>query len=478
MSHTSMLADLFGRLSAIPRSSGSEGPAAAFLMDTLTHAGLVPEEDAVHNVRCLLPASPGREGAPGVILQAHTDMVCVKAPGSDYNPGEDPIRLVQDGEFLRSDGRSSLGADNGIAVAAMLSLALSRDFPHGPVLLLFTVCEEKGLVGAKALDPNWLEGFDFYINLDAFRGDAAIFASAGGLRQSWSHPVRRAISEKQFSFTVTLSGLTGGHSGFDIHRGRQNAIDLLIDLLVSFPGLEICALSGGSDYNAIPTSAAATVAVDDGDAFRRYAAGWEAQARQQSPADPGLTLTLEPCPPPVSCWDSGTVQAVTGFFRALPKGPQAMRTDCPGTVAVSANAAVLAESEEAVVIRHFARCATRSAMEQMAESTAKTATEFYFTPIETSSYAPWEGTADNHLTKTARRIYHQLTGREMEAVALHVGLESSLILEKNPRLTGIALGCDILDAHSVSERVRLESIPRMEQMILALLDELSKEDKK
>lgn len=472
------LLDYFSALSAIPRPSGGEGGVTAYLARTLTELGLVPEVDKAYNLRCLLPAAPGFEHAPGVILQAHTDMVCVTAPGSDYRPGQDPIALVQDGPWLRSDGRSSLGADNGIAVAAMLALAEHRQFSHGPVLLLFTACEERGLVGAKALDPQWLAGFDYYINLDAFRGDAAIFASAGGLRQSWSHPITRTPTRRRQGLIVTLSGLTGGHSGFDIHRGRENAVALLIDLVGGFAGLELCSLSGGSDYNAIPTSAAATVALDDPDAFRSYARGWEALVRRHCPADPGLTVTLTSCTPPDACWDWNTTQAITTFFTHLPRGPRSMRTDCPDTVAVSANAAVLALEEDAVTVRHFARCATPEVMEEMERATGQTALRWSFTRTQRSSYAPWAGTADNRLTRLAQSIYHDLTGAEMEAVALHVGLESSLILEKNPALTGIALGCDIQDAHSVSERVRLDSIPRMEQMILELLNALSKEEGK
>ena len=470
------LMDYFAALSSIPRPSGGEVAVTAYLADTLAALGLAPEMDGAHNLRCLLPAAPGREHAPGVILQAHTDMVCVGDGSGAYRPGRDPVALRRDGAFLRSDGHSSLGADNGIAAAAMLALAEHRDFDHGPVLLLFTACEEKGLLGAKALDPSWLEGFSYYVNLDAFRGDAVIFASAGGLRQRWSRPLCRVRSEKDFAFTVELQGLTGGHSGFDIHRGRGNAIALLLEVLDAFP-LEIARLEGGSDFNAIPTAARAVVTVENPAAFRacidaqsaRLALAWGA-------TDPGLRLTAAPCPLPAEVWDETARRAVTAFFSALPAGVLHWRQDVADTVASSGNPAVLREENGSVVIDHFARCDSRAALDAIARRTEISARENHFTRIETSGYSPWAGTADSPLTRLARRIYRDLTGEEMEAVALHVGLESSLILEKNPALTGIALGCDIFDAHSVSERVRLDSIPRMEQMILRLLDELSKED--
>lgn len=466
----------FFPLCTIPRPSGGEAAAAAYLAGQLTAGGLSPETDALHNLRCLLPAAPGWERVPGVILQAHTDMVCVAAPGGGYRPGTDPVIPVTDGGWLRSDGRSSLGADNGIGVALMLWLAQQRQLPHGPVLLLFTACEERGLVGAKGVDPRWLEGFDFYINLDAFRGDAAIFASAGGLRQSWSRGVGQSKCTKPFAFTVTLSGLTGGHSGFDIHRGRQNALRLLTDLVSQFSSLDLCALSGGSDYNAIPTRAQAVAAVEDPDGFSRCVQRCETLLRQSCQAtDPGLTVTLTPCAVPEYCWDRETQRDVTCFLSRLPAGPKSMRTDCPGTVADSGNPAVLAQEGDRVLIRHFSRCATRASLERFREATAQTAREFHFTLVEASGYSPWEGRADSPLIQRAKAIYRGSTGTELQTAALHVGLESSLLLEKAPRLTGMALGCDILDAHSVSERVRLDSIPLLARLVTEILTNLREE---
>lgn len=471
------LLDYFSDLSAIPRPSGGEGAVTAYLSSTLSAMGLMPEGDNAYNLRCLLPPSPGRESAPGVILQAHTDMVCVTST-PDYRPGKDPIHLRYEGDYLRSDGRSSLGADNGIAVAAMLHLAEHRDFEHGPILLLFTACEETGLVGAKALNPAWLEGFQYYINLDAFRGDAVIFASAGGLRQRWSHPIQTRPGAKRHSFTVCLSGLTGGHSGFDIHRGRGNAIHLLLQTLDGYP-TELAWFDGGSDFNAIPTSAMAVVTVDDPADFKDYI------SRQHQyltavwgDTDPNLLLTADICQYPTAVWEDTTRRAVTGFFAALPLGVQGWRQDVANTVACSGNPAVLKDGGKLVYVDHFARCDTPAEMEKIAQSTQKSAKENDFTQVEIAAYSPWAGHADNHLTRMVQRIYHNLTGQAMEAVALHVGLEASLILEKHPALTGIALGCDIQDAHSVSERVRLDSIPRMESLLRRLLVEVSKEELK
>lgn len=465
------LLDYFSALSAIPRPSGGEGAVTAYLNRTLSALGLVPEVDEAYNLRCLLPASPRRENSPGIILQAHTDMVCVTA-SPDYHPGKDPITLRYEGDYLCSDGRSSLGADNGIAAAAMLHLAEHRNFDHGPILLLFTACEETGLVGAKALDPAWLEGYQYYVNLDAFRADAVIFASAGGLRQRWNLPIHTRPSEKRNSFTLCLTGLTGGHSGFDIHRGRGNAIDLLLQVLDGYP-LDLAWFDGGSDFNAIPTTAMAVVTVDDPVDFRDYVTRQhQTLAAAWGGTDPNLCLAATDCQHPAAVWDESIRNAVRSFFTSLPMGVQSWRQDVANTAASSGNPAVLKDLGNVVCMDHFARCDTPEEMERITQNTQASAKEYGFTQVELAEYSPWAGQADNPLTRMAQRIYRDLTGQAMETVALHVGLEASLILEKNPALTGIALGCDISDAHSVSERVRLDSIPRMEELLRRMLMEL------
>ncbi len=461
----------FNRLSAIPRPSGGEAQIAAYIADALAALGLHPEMDGAHNLRCLLPPSPGREHEAGLILQAHTDMVCAADPAGDYRPGLDPITPVPDGEWLRSDGRSSLGADNGMAVALMLWLAKAQPVPHGPVLLLFTACEERGLLGARALSPAWLTGFRYCINLDAFRGDAAIFASAGGLRQSWSRPVRPVPCRKKHGFTVTLSGLTGGHSGFDIHRGRLNALDALLRFVLPAPW-EIGFLTGGSDYNAIPTSASAWVATDDADGLCSRVDAWRQgllAAHRQT--DPALTVTAERCPPPAEVWPEDTRQALGAFFTVLPQGVQRMREDCLDAVADSGNPAVLTQTAGVLTLRHFSRCARQETLEQRRREEELLAAEHGFTLVESSGYAPWNGAPDSPLLHRVTAVMEAETGQTPTLAALHVGLECSLLLEKAPRLTGVSLGFDIADAHSPSERVRLASIPRLARIICRLLAE-------
>lgn len=473
---TKQILECFYALSAVPRPSGGEGAAAEFLAGQLRQAGLTSQMDDSYNLRCLLPASRGFEHAPGVILQAHTDMVCVAAPNGGWRPGLDGVTVKLEDGFVRSDGRSSLGADNGLGVALMLWLARNPQLPHPRILLLFTACEERGLVGAKALNPQWLEGFQYYINLDAFRGDAAIIASAGGLRQSWSHPLRRQKISRRPTFEVTLSGLTGGHSGFDIHRGRLNALTALADFLTKCPGLA-ANCSGGSDFNAIPTLARAQIATDRPEELSRAVEDWLCSLRSaHQSTDPNLAVTLKECTPVDSVWEPDTCREVLTFLKQLPQGVLEWRSDCPDTPALSGNPAVLRETEGQLEVLHFTRCAHRAGLAHTEEQTGRAAQTNGFTRTLGAGYAPWEGSADNPLVRRIQTLYLRQNGKELEPVALHVGLESSLILDKSPTLTGVGLGFDILDAHSVTERAKLDSIPRLARLICGLLEELNEEE--
>ncbi len=472
----SAVCQLFTRLSAIPHPSGGEGAITAFIAKMLSDLGLMSQMDQAHNLRCILPATPGMEDVPGIILQAHTDMVCVAAPGSRWNPAHDAVKVVNDGEYLRSDGRSTLGADNGIGVAVMLHLAQRTDLVHGEIQLLFTACEERGLLGAAALDPKWLEGFQYYINLDAFRSDAAIFASAGGLRQSWMQPIQRTPTVRPCAFHVILSGLIGGHSGFDIHRGRGNAISLLAKVLYDWGGA-VANFSGGDNYNAIPTYAQALVCTTDLDSFFDYIQHTEQALREEfGDSEPELSLVAVPCAPPLLCWIEDFRKDVLSFLMNLPQGALEWRTDCTSTVAKSGNPAVITEVGNMLEVRHFARCATDAYMDEIAASTAADAKKFHFTQNQVSRYAPWDGKDTDPFLARVQQCYHSITGHEMEATAVHVGLEASRILEKAPHLSGVSLGAEISDAHSVSERVTLESISTLTQLIIKLVTVPSEED--
>lgn len=466
----------FEQLCAIPRPSGSEDAAAAFLAEQLENAGLSPEIDKANNLRCTLPGSAGMEHAPGVILQAHIDMVCVSAPNSGYHPGRDPIHTCQDGYWLCSDGQSTLGADNGIGAALMLWMALDASFLHPPMVLLFTAGEEQGLTGARALSPDWLAGCSYYINLDAFRSDAVITGSAGGLRQCWSRSVSLCPTELPHTFELTLSGLTGGHSGFNIHLGRLNALTELGRFLRTCPA-EIADLQGGTGYNAIPTQAGALLAADDADKLQTAVEQWTVSLQKNRGTDPNLNVSLKPYPPLHAVWDPNTRQHVLDFLTSLPQGVLAWQNNLSNSPARSGNPARISLSPDGqITIAHMGRAASRKDLDILHSETDAAARAHGFTLECASGYAPWESASDNPLVRRICAIRRRQDGTAMEPVTVHVGLESSVLLEKAPCLTGVSLGFDILDAHSTRERVRLDSIGTTAHLLLTLLQQLGEEE--
>ncbi len=465
----------FLNLCKIPRPSGGETAVVDYLFQTLTAWNYHPERDEANNLQCRIPATPGFSSAPCIALQAHTDMVCVAAPGSNYRPGLDPIQTAEKDGWLCSDGRSTLGADNGAAVAIMLSIAQQPPKKHGPILLLFTATEEQGMVGVKALSPSWLTDVSYLINLDGFHAAPAICGSAGGLRQSWTHPILWESAPSAFRWKkLLLSDLTGGHSGYDIGLGRGNALTLLAEFLQTL-ACPIAAFNGGSSHNAIPAWAEAIVVVSDEAQFSSAVSAWTQEMQQQrKQTDPNLSVTVTDIPAQPVVWDEPTRKDALSFLTNLPCGVLNRFPD--GTTANSGNPAVAISSGQTLTLRHFSRSATATDQMQTEADIANLAVQFRFQRTERSSYLPWEPAPDNALLHLAQCCYQQLHGSSLGAQRVHVGLECALLLEKAPRLQAIALGCNIRDAHAVTERVELQSIADLEALLRSMLQTIIEED--
>lgn len=254
----------FCPLCAIPHPSLRERPIARYLADRLGRRGWQVELDEAFNLRVDIPSVPGSEGAPLVALQGHTDMVCAVLRGSGWRPEADPVVPVRDGDTLRTDGRSSLGADCNMGNAAVLWL-LTRPICHGPLRLLLTSGEEVGLQGASRLDPAWLDGVRYLINTDGFKLGDLIVSSAGGRRETYTRPLHTALRQYKTAFRLTFQGFLGGHSGYDINLGRANPLKLMALVLGELRETveyELADLTGGHGHNSIPMDCSATIVID------------------------------------------------------------------------------------------------------------------------------------------------------------------------------------------------------------------------
>lgn len=448
---------------------------SALFAARLERMGLSPIGDGLGNLMAEVPPSPGREGAPTVILQGHMDMVCAVRPDSGFDPLRDSVQTVTRDGFLRSDGRSSLGADNNLGNATVLWL-LGQNILHGPLRLLFTVAEEVGLSGAREVDPAWLTGAKYLINTDGFHLGTAVVSSAGGRRETFSRPLDTAPAGCAPAYRVALSGFTGGHSGDDIHRGRANPIKLLgglLSLLRDETGFELAQFEGGTGHNVIPAAAAAVLLPEDAAALERAAARLREQiAGEYAATDAGWALALAPVPAPARVWTAPCRDAALGMTGGLLTGVYGWHPDFPGVVAASANLGRVCVADGTVRFSAFLRCMSTEDERRLAARHTALAGQWGFA-VHADGYPGWPGDAENPLARRMDTIYRRETGRGMSISAVHVGLEPSFWHEKAPALLIASTGPDILDAHSVDERAPLSSLPPYAALLAGTLEDLA-----
>lgn len=448
----------FYSMCKFPHGSWNEGELVDWLEGKLKSRGWDVLRDRVGNLRADIPGSPGKEQAPLVVLQGHLDMVC--AHGEEWDPKEDTVNAFVEEGILQTDGKSSLGADNNLGNAAVLHL-LEKEFPHGPIRLLFTVAEEVGLQGASVMDPEWLEGVRYLINTDGFKMGRATIASASGRREEFSREIRRKPPRFSQGWLVKVSGGQGGHSGDDIHRGRVNGICLLalfLDELRGVSDYELVELAGGHALNAIPQEAHALI-LTDGNEIENLAEQFNEKIRTiYHETDPGVRLTVEQatCDAQVMC--SEDRDCLLDLIGLLHNGVFAMHDTIPGLVAASSNTGVVSTQEKCVKAVNYTRSAWKFADEMIAGRHVKAARLSGFVR-ESSGYPSWNGDRNASMVQAMAGIYRGLTGEEMEVTGVHVGLEPAVLGAMNPNMEMVVTGPDILDPHSVNERAPVEGFP-------------------
>ena len=470
--------DEFYDLCRFPHGSGNEAALGAYLYDTLEQMCLNPERDEYGNLYCDVPAISGAEGAPLTILQAHMDMVVAAADG--FRPEQDLVRPMLDRTVLRTDGRSSLGADNGIGMAAILYLLkLGAKVRRGPVRILFTVGEEVGLQGAEAVDPARLSGAKYLINTDGFHQKDLIVASCGGIEERFARPVEAQSCKNAWAYQIVLDGFKGGHSGFDIDRGRVNAIKLmgrLLDTLRSRTDFELSALEGGTAQNAIPSECTATVVLPDGgvQALTDTVAEYNTRIAELYPVTDGKgACSMRETDLPETVWSKAARDDVINLIVLFENGVSMMNPYFAECVGASSNLAVVGEERHCVTLRSKARFYTRCAVDSILIEHARAAELTDFAVTYHHAYPEWFGTEDNPLAEMMDQVYFNQAGRSLNLTATHVGLEASTFKAKAPELTAVCCGVDILDAHTVAERVLTESIAPFFRMICGTLETIA-----
>lgn len=465
---------IFEEITKIPRPSKKEEKIRAYLVDFAKKNNLDVKTDEIGNVLISKPATPGHEDAPVIIMQGHMDMVC-ESNDKSFDFTTTPITAVVDGEWVRAEG-TTLGADNGIGVAAALAIMTEPELVHGPIKALCTMDEETGMTGAFNIGDGMLEG-DMLLNLDS-EDDAEIFVGcAGGVDTVCTFTYQKVdVPADYHYFKVSVLNGQGGHSGGDIHLGRANANKLLARFLFNLSRnhqVALAEIDGGNLRNAIPRAAYAVFGVKASEkeavrvALNEYAATVEAEYKD---LEPTLEVKLETADAPAFCIDQATATNIIRSVYSGPHGVVSMSRDLEGLVETSTNlASVKMPAENKVVVTTSQRSSVNSRKWDIANQVEA---HFLLAGAEVThgeGYPGWQPNMNSVIMKMASEAYEELYGITPKIMAIHAGLECGLFLEKYPHLDMCSFGPTLRDVHSPSERMHIPAVERFyEQLKLTI----------
>ncbi|MFN8663643.1 MAG: aminoacyl-histidine dipeptidase [Thermomicrobiales bacterium] len=468
----------FLQLTQIPRPSHHEEQVSTFLADFGRGLGLETAADVAGNVLIRKSASPGKADRPGVILQAHMDMVPAKTSDSDHDFGTDPIEAFVEDGWVRAD-RTTLGADDGIGVALIMALLEDDTIVHGPLEALFTVDEEDGFDGVNALQPGVLQG-SFLINVDSEEEGVFTIGCAGGVDVDASADYEEeATPSGMTGIQLAITGLQGGHSGVDINRGRGNAIKLLARLLWNAQEavtLRVTSITGGERNNAIPRDAVAVVAVPEGDATALIALVETVAATilaELATAEPQLAITAMPANLPGRVMSADAQHRIIEALYGSPNGVMRMSDAVPGLVETSTNLGTVSATSGRLAAGFRVRSAVDSARDDVAQMITSV---WALADVETTTYDAypgWRPDPDSPLLGLMQMVYQGLYGREAKIMAVHAGLETSVIGATYPALDMISIGPTIQDVHSPHEQLEISSVSKVYDLLVATLERIA-----
>jgi dipeptidase D len=468
----------FDALRKIPRPSGDETAAAEYVVSVAQQLGLEYSKDATGNVIIRKPGSPGHENAKPIVLQSHLDMVCEKNSDKVFDFSKDAIQLVRKDDWLTADG-TTLGADNGIGVAATLALFEDKTLVNGPLEAVFTVDEERGLVGARTVSSAALQGRTM-INLDS--EDLGVFSigCAGGRDSDLTLPVQRRTAKGDAVLELGLSGLRGGHSGIDINQGRGNALKIMNRLLFqahrSLP-IEVVFLNGGDKHNAIPREAFAKLVIPSQNVNDLKA--WFNKAFKEiqvefSPIEQDIRLTiveLKEATPQVLTDHSQKVFSALLF--ALPHGVLAMSRVIDKLVETSNNVAAVHCADHEIQILCSSRSSNGPALQATVDKLYAIAELAGAKADQPPGYPGWMPDLKSNVLKVALDTFKQVAGREAKYEAIHAGLECGIIGERFPGMDMISMGPTIKHPHSPDECVDVGTVDIFYRHVVNMLEVLA-----
>ncbi|WP_124980559.1 aminoacyl-histidine dipeptidase [Nonlabens xiamenensis] len=466
----------FADLNAVPRPSKKEERVRRFMMDFARKHQLMVLEDTIGNVIIKKPATPGMEDRKAVILQSHLDMVHQKNNDTDFDFLSQGIQMEVDGNIIKAKG-TTLGADNGIGVAAIMAILSSTDIAHPAIEALFTIDEETGMTGAKELDPTILTS-SILLNLDTEEDDEIDIGCAGGVDITATHTYLLQELDQEYIYKkITVKGLKGGHSGMDIIKGLGNANKMaarLLDAMQKKGDVHIREFQGGSLRNAIPREAVVTIAFRKSESeilLEAYESCKQAIYNEYRSLEPQLKIDL-------SEGESGTVvpagesRNLVFVLLGIHNGVYRMSPDIPGLVETSNNLARVQLYGPELKIACLTRSSVDSSKEDLASSILGVMNLAGLATSLSGDYPGWQPNAESEVLDLAKRKYQEMFEEKPRVVACHAGLECGILGERYPGLDMISFGPNIRGAHSPDEHVEISSVQKFWKFLLEILEEI------
>ena len=466
----------FEQISAIPRKSGNEAKIRQWLLNWAKQNSFDGKADKAGNALIKIPGTPGLETAPTIVIQGHMDMVCEKTPDSPHDFTKDPIEFVYDGEWLKAN-KTTLGADNGIAIAIAIAMIMDKSVAHPPLELLFTVDEETGLSGANNLPSKQLEG-KILLNLDSEDEGVFTIGCAGGCTTENTLPLEfKKPGTALKAYHVKIDGLKGGHSGVDIKLQRGNAIKLLARALfavISEHHFELAGIKAGTVHNAIPRSGEAIILFEKSKekAIETILQDIEGTFKKElENVDDDFSITLETSTIKGSeGLTKGSLKKVLNVLMALPHGVATMATAIPGLVETSNNLATVHIENNKLKLTTSQRSSITSRMQALTQRIHSTMELAEGAAKDCSSYPPWEPNWSSDLLEKCKAIYKNNFGKDPIVEVIHAGLECGVIGSKYPGMDMISYGPTIKFPHSPDEKLKISDIDKIWDFTAALFE--------
>lgn len=469
----------FDEVTKIPRPSCHEEKIREFLVKFAQDHGIAVKTDKVGNVVMSKPATPGHENVPGVILQAHMDMVAEKNTGVDHDFMKDPIETYVDGDWVKAKG-TTLGADNGIGVAAAMAVMADDTLVHGPLEALFTVNEEIGLEGAQNISKDMIKG-DMLLNLDSEDDGEVFVGCAGGIDTTADFVYKRSFTPENFSYMkVSVTGLLGGHSGSDINLGRANANKVIARFIWECSqqwDITVCSIEGGNLRNAIPREAYAVFGIHSEHKeelkhkLKKY---YEDILNEYKGIEPSMDLRVERCERPEYCLDSDTSIALVRAIYSAPHGVVSMSRDIEGLVETSTNlASVKIIDEQTIRVTTSQRSSVESRKNDIAGQVEAHFQLAGAKVYHSDGYPGWAPNMDSKIMKITSDAYEELFGVKPAIKAIHAGLECGLFLSKFPKLDMVSFGPTMTGVHSPDEKLLIPTVDKFWKHLRRVIEKVA-----